>query len=147
MLNKNSFKIFLNSVTGALIFLAAAVPTWAIKGTFSSSPSASFFQRFVGWGFLIMLLIPPFVPFLIIFIWNLCLPPQNKKTLIGLFIANIVLIFLVTLVLFMQEKYPISFFAALIFCALNIGTFISKIRKNKISTEVKNQENKERQNG
>lgn len=79
-----------------------------------------------------MLIIPPFVPFLIIFIWNLFVAPQNKKMLIGLLIANIVLIFLVTLILFMQEKYPISFFVAVLFFFLNIILVAFKMYKRKL---------------
>lgn len=131
MLNKNSLRIFCNLLTGAIVLFAAASPAWAIKGTFTSS-SSSLFENFIGFGFLIMLLIPPFVPFLIIFIWNLFVAPQNKKMLIGLLIANIVLIFLVTLILFMQEKYPISFFVAVLFFFLNIILVAFKMYKRKL---------------
>jgi len=139
MLNKNSLRIFYNLVIGALVLSAAAAPAWAIKGSFTSSYPTSFFREFIGIGFLIMWIIPPFVPFLIIFIWNLFVAPQNKKMLIGLLIANIVLIFLVTLILFIQEKYPISFFAALLFSALNIGVFMGKIYKSKTIIQEENQ--------
>lgn len=132
MLNKNSLRIFCNLLTGAIVLFAAAAPAWAIKGSFTSAYPTSFFQEFVGWGFVIMLIIPPFVPFLIIFIWNLFVAPQNKKMLIGLLIANIVLIFLVTLILFMQEKYPISFFVAVLFFFLNIILVAFKMYKRKL---------------